>query len=287
MDTKLISLLFSPLLVSPLVCAIVYYFARKRLKVVESSKSRAHLFYRIVSTMLLGQFLGHWQETFTLMVPVGWFVAYTTETIYRICGSSPPDYDVVDDLVLDKVTMVNKSYINVTDVTSPEVPDIIFAARDNVRDERKRYVILVIAFVLFLSISIADGMTISPNVMAAEVVVCYYFHNIILTLSICAIMLHAKLHVLEQRRLFWWCALSALWSIIYLQSALIVVFGWSATMYHPAMNWVYGFTSGVLLRMHSYFDGMKSVAQDGRETVTSILLVFFVLGTSMVTAYYL
>ena len=52
-------LAMGPMLVSPLLSGIVYVAARRRLQEGQDSTSRAHLFYRLISYSLLGQFLGH------------------------------------------------------------------------------------------------------------------------------------------------------------------------------------------------------------------------------------
>src|SRR5271165_5678545 len=113
------------LVVSPILSIIIYILARRRLTQIEPLKSRAHLFYFMLSGNLAGQFIGHtkWtsQEFMSVFVAVGFFSLFAFQEIMRICNInsnlvSPSDSMSRDDIGLNKRTMEIESIIELDDI---------------------------------------------------------------------------------------------------------------------------------------------------------------------------
>jgi len=290
------------LVLSPLVSGFLYYLARRRLKEDDTSKSRAHLFYRMISGILLAQFLGHtyWYTPFwfiALFVSIGYFVMDAGESIGRLWNKNPnyvgpTDYAAPQDIGLNKKTNVRAEIIVADDLTSPDFARDAFDIEDNVKDLTKRQWILAVLLCCLFVISCVDGFHLAVTPSSIPLIVSYYIHGICLSVAVYSAMIHAQYHTEATRRWFWWCTLTIIWSIIYFCSALFVLlpippYFILEVLSHQSFIAVYGFASGVLLKLQHYFHGMHVETRDKSELWWGIAVFFSSITIAMLTSIYL
>lgn len=293
------------LVISPIVSIIVYYIAQRALQVHEgeTSKSKAHLFYRMMSGLLLAQFVGHtyWYSApfwfIAMFVAAGYVAMDVGETIGRAWNKNPhnygpPDHAARDDIGLNRKTNTIHHVHYVDDITSPDLPQDIQQIEDSVKDVTKRLWILGVLIWCLAVICWADGLNLAAAPVTLPILVSYYVHGIALSLVVYSAMIHAKFHNEEHRRWAWWALVSLIWSVIYFGSALLVVIDMPPYIvlqiaYHPAFIAFYGFASGVLLKVQHYFHTMKSEALDRREMWLGILVLITAAAVGMATSIYL
>lgn len=289
------------LVLSPLISALVYWIARRRMKEVESTKSRAHMFYRMISGILLAQFIGH---TYWYVAPF-WFIAQFValgyvaldvgESFGRLWNRNehytpPSDHaPLVEDIGLDKKTNTSHTIILEDDITSPQFAENLFIIQDSVKDMTKRTWMLTVLLLCLTIISCADGFHLTTTPMSPGLLASYYVHGACLSVAVYGAMIHAHFH-LEWR---WWVLFSFCWSVIYFFSALFVVMD-SPPQYlvleilnHPGFVAVYGFASGILLKIQHYFHGMKIDTTDRKELWWGMFAFILATSISMATSVYL
>jgi len=293
------------LVVSPIISGIMYWLAVKRLKEGETSKSKAHLFYRMISGILLAQFIGH---TYWYVYPY-WFIAifvalgYVTldvgEGIGRIWNrnphyTGPPDHsNVFEDIGLDKKTNTTHSIIVADDLTSPEFSDNVFLIQDNVKDMTKRQWMLGVLLFCLSIICCVDGFHLAITAISAPLIVSYYVHGICLSIVVYSAMIHAHYHTEESHRWLWWIAITCVWSLVYFSSAIFVLIEQPQQyiiveiIHHPAFIAIYGFASGILLKMQHYFHSMKMETYDKRELGWGMIVFALSVSVAMATSVYL
>lgn len=294
------------LVLSPLISTLVYWIARRRMKEVESTKSRAHMFYRMMSGILLAQFIGH---TYWYVAPF-WFIAQFVALGYVLLdmGESwgrlwnrnehyiPPSdgAPLVEDIGLDKRSNISHTIILEDDITSPQYAENTFIIQDSVKDMTKRKWMLAVLLFCLVIISCADGFHLAITPMSPGLLVSYYIHGACLSVAVYGAMIHAHFHYHERSRdWIWWVLLSFLWSAVYFSSALFVVLGLPPQylileiLNHPAFIAMYGIASGFLLKTQHYFHGMKLETTDRKELWWGILVFVLSTAIAMATSVYL
>jgi hypothetical protein len=290
------------LLVSPIISCILYYLARRRLQKDDTSKSKAHLFYRMISGILIAQFLGHtyWYTPFWylgLFVATGYFVMDAAESIGRLWNKNPnyvgrPDYAAPEDIGLDKKTNTRKSIVVADDLTDPNFSHNVFLIEDNNKDLTKRQYILSVLLLCLFVICCVDGFHLAVTPSSIPLIVSYYIHGICLSVAVYSAMIHAQYHTEATRRWMWWCLLTFFWSVILFCSAFVVLLPIPsdllvAILNHQAFIAVYGFASGILLKLQHYFHGMHVETADKAELWWGIAVFFLSMGIAMATSIYL
>jgi hypothetical protein len=289
------------LVLSPLLSILIYWIALHRLKESEDTKSRAHLFYRMISGILLAQFIGHtyWYAApfwfIALFVALGFVMLDVGESIGRLWNTNSkylPSENIVEDIGLNKKTNISNTVVVISDLTSNDFADDTFDIQDNVKDMTKRRWMLGVFFFCLIIISCSDGFHLSVTPISAALLVSYYVHGICLSVAVFSAMIHAHVHT-SPRRCVWWILLTCAWSCIYFCSALFVIIELPPqylvfeTIHHPAFVAIYGFASGILLKIQFYFHFMKSVSTDKRELGWGILVFVAAVAIAMATSVFL
>jgi hypothetical protein len=304
MDSEKAILSLVGLVLSPLLSCILYYLARKRLnlKKDETSKSKAHLFYRMVSGILLAQFLGHtyWYAPFWfigMFVCIGYFFMDASESIGRLWNKNdnyigPTDYSAPQDIGLNKKTHVRDNIIVADDLTSSEFAHEVFLVEDDVKDLKKRQWILFVLLLCLFIISCVDGFHLAVTPSSILLIVSYYVHGACLSVAVYSTMIHAQYHTEATRRWFWWCMITLLWSLIFFCSAIFVLLPIPSVLIldilnHKAFVAIYGFASGILLKLQHYFHGIHVETRDKNELWLGIGVFFAAVTIAMLTSIYL
>jgi hypothetical protein len=302
-----------PALLSPLVSLIVYLIARRRLKEGQDSSSRAHLFYRLITYLLLGQFLGHVRSPNSVamaawLVPVlvaaGYFALDTLEAVARVWRTNPHlvahgDNVVSDDIALNRSVGEDHNILVSGNVGSPMFQQSVFAMQDVQADVRKRRWILALLLGLFLMISFVDGLelivaTTAQQEAPALLYVFYYMHNLSLSLIAYSAMIHSRLQRIENmvRRLLIWWALTLVVSTIVATSAIMLLAqtldapGAKQILADPTLTIFYGLAAGFLLRVQQYFHAVKMDGIDKWDTLSGIVVAFIALSQAMATSVF-
>lgn len=290
------------LVVVPLVSIIVYYIASKRVQEAQNTKSKAHLFYRMISGILIAQFIGHtyWYTTgpfwfIALFVALGYVALDVAESVARIWNKNPnyiPLDEIIEDIDLDKKSNKSNDMVVASDLASPQFAEDTFDVEDSVKDLVKRRWMLGALFFCLIVISCADGFHLVVTSISPPLLASYYVHGACLSVAVFSAMIHAKVHT-ARRGCGWWTLFTALWAVIYFCSALFVILGLPPqyiiveTLNHPAFVALYGFASGTLLKIQVYFHFMKSFTSDKRDLRVGILVFVVATALSMATSIYL
>lgn len=296
------------LVVCPLVSVGVYLISRKRTVQTDTIRSKAYLFYRVISGVLLGQFIGHtvWPDTYwmLLFVAAGYFLLDTAEVIGRIWHENPnligsADYTVQEDVDLNDQTGEVGSVAVSNDLTGPEFQQAVFAKQDLNKNERKRQWMLLCLFILFTVVCFVNGLYLIYRLPQStqekvQIIICYYCNALSMSAAIYGAMMHSKIHRIEgkRQRLLWWTGLTMLWSVIFFSPSIMVLahVPWSfvnKVVHNRVLLALYGVASGAVLKMQSYFHLMKQHEVNRRELVAGILVFFVALGQSMTTSIWL
>ena len=300
-----------PLFLSPLLSALVYAIARRRLQEGQDSASRAHLFYRLVAFSLLGQFLGHvrWSTwLFPVLTAIGYFAVDTLDGVARVWRKTPHIISdgggaadgTADDIALDRNSGEDRSVLVSSNVSSPSFQTAVFAMQDVQNDVRKRRWILALLLALFFVISFVDGLEIvaGPIAGASEsqslIIAFYYMHTLSLSLTAYAAMIHCRIQRIEHalRRLSVWLLLTLCIVGVVGTSAMIPLADTldAATaqrmLSDPVLIVFYGLTAGALLRLQQYFHAVKLASLDKWDTLAGIVVAFVVLSETMATSVF-
>lgn len=292
------------LVVCPLVSFGVFKLARMRLRKVESDslRSRAYLFYLIISGILLGQCIGHLDlnSLFSkLFFAVGYFLFNAADTVGRIWNTNSnfialPESDCMDDVGLNKDTMEEQTVVVAMDITSTQYQQTAYLMEVVYKDNRKRQWFLGCLIVSFGILSFSSGLSLVYHAPTPAVFICYYLNAIALSVSVHGAMIHAKFHVTEgiKPRVVWWTVVSGVWCLLYFFSSLFVLCGMdpvTATQITQHYAWVtfYAMAAGAILRMQQYYHNMKVDATEKQDHLVGILVFGVALGQSLVTSYFL
>lgn len=289
---------------------IVFYLARKRLKVVETSKSKAHVFYRMIAGMLMGHVIGHIfvlnAQLMTVFVALGYFLLDMADTLGRAFNANanivgPSDHSTADDVGLNRTTMETESVVVADDISSDAFAEQVFVVDDNWTDVRKRQWMLFTLISLLTVVCFMDGLQLiysAPDKygLIAAMIICYYVHVCSMSVTVFGAMIHAKYHTTENfyphRRIIWWGALTFIWFLIVTLSAIPTMIGMSKETalfiaLHPAVVAFYGMASGVLLRLQQYYGTVKLEASDRKELLLGSVILFASLFQSILTSQFL
>lgn len=303
-----------PLFISPALSTLVYIIARRRLQEGQDSASRAHLFYRLISFSLLGQFLGHLHMPpaaaagasawfIPVLLAVGYFVLDTVEAAARVCRKTPHITDsasdtahLSDDIALDRATGQDLSVLVSNNVSSPSFASSVFAMQDVRYDVRKRRWILALLLALFFVISLVDGLELVAQGTEANslLVPFYYMHNLSLSLTAYAAMIHCRIQRIEhaRTRLLTWALLTLCVVGVVGTSAVVPLSGTLSAaeaqriLLEPALVVFYGLAAGALLRVQQYFHAVKLASLDRWDTLAGVVVAFLVLSETMSTSVF-
>ena len=309
------------LVLCPLLSIPAYLVSRWRSnQASQSLKSRAYLFYMVLSGVLLGQFVGHtkwaidctsgfatWGSFLlvTVFVAAGWYLLDTCEAFARVWNTNPntlgsSDYNAPDaDIGLNRDTLEDETVIVTKDASSNDFSASVFIVEDKHKDKTKRRYMLFVIFLLFSAICFVNGLYLvyqyPQNASEkTQIIACYYANAILMSTAVYGAMIHARIHVLEEQkpRILTWCILTALWSVIFFVSALLVLVGleWSVanTIIHsPYLIAFYGTASGAILKMQQYFHNMKTDNIDCSDTILGRIVLFITLTASIVVSVWL
>ena len=290
------------LLFCPVICGILFYLAvyRRQIKDSETLESKAHLFYRMTSGIILGQVLNFtiWSvQLVPLFVCIGYFVLDAIDAYIapQKAGALPPN------LGLNKKTMEKETIYAFDDLTDPQFGNKQTQIKLDAIDNRRRQFMLWITLFSFTLICISNGFhLVSGNFQVSKLatLLCYVANAVAMTIAVCSCMIHAHYHVTEQhrRRVLWWFGVSLLWSvvIVFCGSAIIVLVGVvsptlaNTVIQSNAFTGIFGVSSGLLLRIHEYFHhNTKSCKGVDTKDVTLGLGVFaLALAQSVIISFY-
>jgi len=300
-----LSILFAGAVVAPLLSAAIYAYSRRRWDVREqNTTSRAYLFYRMLSAVLLGQFLGHTYngagaaDTRYLyaFIAVGYvFIMDVWDNVGRVWNTnvnyvgyaSDDDHDVG----LNRDTMQPEPYVVGTDVSSPSYADGILVVMNTDKLLRRRRWLLAALFVVLIIVSLMDGFLVVVRGTTNQValVVCYYASTAAMTVALCGAMIHARLQAVPRA----WLLLSAAWCAVLVCCALpAMLFANRAADIATALNsraflLFYGLASGCMLWLHRYFYNMKRGAPSKQQTAQGIVVFAVGVAQGVLSGYFL
>lgn len=306
-------LTFPGLVVSPLLSLFIYRYARRRLDEMSTSKSRAHIFYRLMSGIFLGQFLCHTffkatiysvlgAEIMACFVLIGYIIVEATENLARVCYiynsdlTDAPDYKVPDDYALNKTSMTQNTYIEATDVSNTDFSDTVFRQFDAFHLGRKKLAIMVLLFICFAMVCFADGMFLIQRFDndSAVIISCFYINTLAMSLGVYGAMIHAKLHNVENtwKRRGWWTLCTAIWSVMLFSCSIPVLARMQqsaaiAVVANPAMASFYAVAAGGILWLHQYFRSIKLESTDRTETCIGLVALVAAGAQSAVTGVFI
>lgn len=308
------------LVLCPFLSIPTYIVARWRSDEANKSlKSRAYLFYMVISGVLIGQFIGHtkwaldctsgfatWGSFLivTVFVAAGWFLLDTCEAFARVWNTNPnllapSDYNAPDDIALNKNSMEEETKIVTVDALSHDFSNAVFLGQDKFKDKTKRRWMLGVLFVLFAAVCFVNGLYLvyqypRTGKEKAQVIACYYANAVLMSTAVYGAMIHARIHVVEEKRprTLAWFGLSILWSLIFFSSAFIVLIRLEWTVAYRIIHSeyliaFYGVASGAILKMQQYFHNMKSDGIDCSDTIFGRIVLFVSLGASVVVSVWL
>lgn len=294
------------LLICPVISFVVFYLAvaRKNIKETETLTSKAHLFYRMQSGILLGQVINFtfWHvQLVPLFVCVGYYFleiieAYTLSIQHKYSNSNATDLNNnMEDVGLNKKTMEKETVFVFNDLTNSDFAEgqIIVAADDF--DNKKRQYMLFITLFSFLLICVSNGFHLVslPSNNKVNTLICYVFNAVSMTIVVCSCMIHAHYHVTEikRRRMLWWMLITFIWAIIVFSGAIVVLSGIqqaTATLIvnNNIFTGIFGVSSGFLLRIQGYFHNIKATGLDKRDVTLGLLVFAVALAQSIAISFY-
>lgn len=312
------------LVLPSLVSLPIYLVAKHRSDGAKNLKSRAFLFYKIISGVLLGQVLGlffkviagalvetltgpiFWTSFFYMPIfaGLGYFFLDTSEDVGRWWTFNPnqigpSDYADADDIGLNHKTGEENTVTVSDDLQGEAFQKAVFLKHDQFKDERKRQWMLGCLLVIFFISSFVQGLQLiyrypKTEYEVAQIITCYFINALALSFVVFGVMIHAKIHVIEGKckRVGWWIALTLLWSVIHFSGSLMLLIplDWSVAAFilrHPATNVFYGLAAGILLKMQAYFHNMKIDGANGCEMVGGRFIFLIALGQALVTNIWL
>lgn len=302
-------------LVVPVTGWFVFVIARRRLRHKENLKSRAYVFYQVLSGVLLGQFMCHtWvglgasaldARFMFLFALLGCNLLLSAETVGRLWNTNPnymgptSDESPHDEFALDRQRMEDQSMVIAANVGSATFAENTWDNLDRAKQMRKRNWMLGVVVCIFAVISVMDGMLLiyrapRDELAVAITILAYYINGISMTISVFGAALHAKWHVLEERRirLGWWYALTLGWAAILVGTAVPAVVGVSvaeaqAVIGHRAFLPFYGLASGAVLVLFRYYYNRKMENTGRREAFWGELVFWLATAQAALTGFWL
>jgi hypothetical protein len=292
---------------------MVYVIARHRLRLKDSLKSRAYLFYQVLAGVLLGQFMCHtWvglgaspvdARFMFLFALLGSNLFHSGETIGRIWNTNVnyhgPLNDDEDEDELDREHMEEQTVEATTHVNSQGFADRHWSRLDKTKRKTKRKWMMSLVFAVFAVISVMDGMILvyrnpQDTTQMALTLFAFYLNGVSMTISILGAMLHAKWHVREEQRprIAWWVFLTLLWSAILVGSTVPVLLcvsletAQSIIASRPLLAF-YGVASGCVLVLKEYYHNRKMDSIGKRESFWGEVVYWMATAQAAVTGFWL
>ena len=300
-------------LIVPTLSYLIYRYSRKRLQVHEGSRSRSHLFYRIMTGMLLGQFLCHsffkstiysdvGADFMAALVLLGWLTVECFWSLGRVCGPNKnvasPDMctnEQDEDMLLDKEQVVQHDYVELTGLNKTTSAKRLMSIYQASRDERRRMYVLMLVFVVYICICIVDGFYLvyrnpEDEAQQATQIACFFLNKVGQTIIILGALSHARLHTFDQKRkrIAWWFGLSFLWATAVTLSTLPVLVNMDADkatdlVSNNVLCAFYSLSAGMLLWLVGYFRSLNPKDIDKKDTIKSLVVLILAASVSAVT----
>lgn len=312
---KVILLLMGALVV-PVMGWFIFVIARRRLRLKDSLKSRAYLFYQVLAGVLLGQFMCHtWvglgasaldARFMFLFALLGCNLLLSAETVGRLwntnvnyMGPASDESEHDDEDSLDRQRMEDQSTVIATNVGSAAFAENTWRNLDKAKQMRKRNWMLGVVVCIFTIISVMDGMLLiyrapRDDVAVALTILSYYINGVSMTISVFGAALHAKWHVLEERRvrLGWWITLTLGWAAVLVGTAIPAVVGISveeaqSVIAHRAFLPFYGLASGAVLVLFRYYHNRKMDNTERRDAFWGEVVFWLATAQAALTGFWL
>jgi hypothetical protein len=305
-------------LIAPLCSWAAYRFALRRqaykVKVIERKeqfRSKAYLFYRVLAGVLLGQFFCHTKVYVSVAVQqqqitLSLFLLYAAALISYVImdliecearmykydqSGGPVDHAISDDAGVDYERQIDATIVAVSNVGSEEFSEFLWQTGEQNKDTRKRKWLLgTLMFILILIVSVNGCMLTLTQSNAS--VVCYYINGLALSLAVYGAMIHAKLHLMETRSVFWWTLVTCIWCIALILSTIPVLVDANAAIVasvisHWAYIVCYGAAAGLILKLHVYYYSKKLEDMSKWNMRMGELGFILAAAQSIVTGYWL
>ncbi|MBX9636521.1 MAG: hypothetical protein K2Q45_03110 [Nitrosomonas sp.] len=307
--------------VCPLLSWLAYRLSRQRLKRKETLQDGAHVFYRILSGVLLSQFLCHtvlpsssssgfaagevWPLKYmAYFIVVGYFVVDTCEAISRIWNTNenhiaPLDSCVSDDIPLNRETMEEQSTVLAKNIGSPEYAQGYWRNLDQITYKRKTQWMLGLLLVVFCIITVMDGMLLvfknpQGDLQMIGLLISFFINGISMSFGVYGGMIHAKFHVTEERgpRIAWWIFVTVVWSIALICCTIPVLIQLPIATAQDIINnrvllAFYGIAGGCVLKLQQYYHEHKINNIDRKQTIVGIVVFFVALAQGVATSLWL
>lgn len=303
----------------PFISAIVLWYAHKRSNHRETTRSRAYLFYRALSGVLLGQFLCHtWVPValgnldvrlLFICTLVGYLCMDAAEALLRIWQDNRNYVALVDDTpasledaTLNKTQMAESEVVVLSNLSSADFAAQSWTLQDKRSEEHKRQWMLA-ALIFTLSImATTDGLlliALAPTADQDVLLICWYIHAVAMSMAVFGGMVHAKFHLIATRRerwFWWWLVAGAWWSIVVLVLAVglpqwtsMAATMANAIIAHPAFLVIYGVAAGLVLKLQQYYYNRRldPKTTTKRDIGLGLLVFWLSAGQAAVTGFWL
>jgi hypothetical protein len=299
----------------PFTSWIVYVVARHRLRLKDTLKSRAYLFYQVLAGVLLGQFMCHtWvglgaspvdARFMFLFALLGCNVFHSAETIGRLWNTNSNYNGPLDDNQeeeeekdLDREKMEEQTVDVTRHVNSDGFSHHHWNRLDKTKRKRKRKWMMALVFVIFAIISLMDGLVLvfrNPQgiTQMSLTMFAFWLNGVSMTISVLGAMLHAKWHVREERRALLWSVLTLVWVVILVGSVVPVLVNMSVETAQSIISArpflaFYGVASGCVLVLKQYYHNNRKMDNIGkRESFWGEVIFWLATAQAAVTGFWL
>lgn len=292
-------------LICPLLSWLVYRVSLRRLKQKETTKSRAHVFYRILSGVLLAQFLCHTAISASIdlkymfyFILAGYFLMDCAEAIGRIWNTNsnyiaPLDEQVPEDIGLNRETMQEQSIAVATNVSSNDFSNMIWTLQDYSKGNRKSQWLLGLLLVVFCIIVMVDGLLLIVYPQSIAAFVSFFVNGVSMSVAVYGAMIHAKFHVEEERmpRIAWWCLVTGIWCVTLVCSTIFVLTHMNVETALGIVNnkillSFYGAAGGCVLKLQQYYHNRKVEEIDRAQTWLGMGVFFVAIAQGVATSIF-
>lgn len=281
---EVLSLPFAGAIVCPIIGVGIYLTAKRRFHKAETLSSRAIYFYRMMSGVMGGLFLGrlisHTYLTaaselrfFFMFIFVGYFVVMNwSEMVGSVWNYNPnyvaPASDNIDvnNVAFNQDTGEQENIVVLEDLQSSKTAQQLWISQDASKQLTKRRWMLGATFAIFAVMCATDGMLIAVRLQAnvvshATLIVCFYANCIAMSVVLFSAMVHARLQA-EVTRIRLWLLLGSLWCLMLVASSVPALAGAPVSFLIDVLNnrWyiaLNGVATGGLLKLHFYFHHLE------------------------------
>jgi hypothetical protein len=310
-------------LLVPVTAALTLWYAHKRAQPDQKggTRSRAHLLYRALAGVLLGQVLCHaWlpvrlanldTHLLFLCILLGYLLMEAGEALARVWHHHSHYVTTVDDTgvaledtALNRERMEEQHVVSFGHLRAPNLGEQLWSLLDKEREEHKRQWLLGALFIALSYVMLTDSLLLivletADAALNDLLIMCFYVNAFTLSLALLGGMVHAKFHLTaggRLRRWLWWWGVAGLgWSggvlvlgvglPLWLQaepSAVLALLG------HPAFLTLYGLVMGVLLKLHVYYYSRRLDPCTTRRDIGYGLIAFgLAAGQAALTSFWL